>query len=205
MTFNLSTLSVASLDFATIKQNLIAFLSQYPEFRDYDLSNPSSASGVFLDILAANTAYNGFYLQQTLTNSFVSSATNRKALLLLASNAGILVQDSISSRVLATVTNTTTTDIPAYYVFNGISSSGVQITLYNTEIIPASTSNEIELVSGFGITEFGNFDLASQSLVIPYIYDPSTIQVTVDDEIWTYVDVTTNVPNGNVYTIINGI
>lgn len=203
--FDLSTLNVASLNVDTIKQNLITFLKQYPEFTDYDLSNPSSASGLFLSILAANTAYNGFYLQQALTNAFISSATNKKSLLLLASNLGILVKDSTSSRTTVTLSNTGSSALPQYSVFNATSSNGTQISMYNAEEIPAGSEFTTELIAGYGLTEFGNFDLVTQSLTISYEYDPTTIVVTVNDEVWTRVDSTTNVENTKIYSIINSI
>lgn len=204
--FDISTLNVASLNFTTIRQNLITFLQQYPEFAEYDLSNPSSASGLFINILAANTAYNGFYLQQALANSFVSSATNKKSLLLLASNLGILIEDSVSSRTSALLSNSSSEAIPQYSTFTATSSSGVQINLYNRDEIPASSEITTELISGFSVSQYGNFDLTTQSLLVPYDYDPTTIVLTVNDETWTYVDSTTNVSEtNNIFSIINGI
>lgn len=204
MEFNLADLNVGSLNFPQIKANLIAFLTRYPQFSEYDLTNPASSSSLFLDILSANTAYNGFYLQQSLTNSFPATATNRKNLLLMGSLAGVLIRDSVSSRVTATVTNSGTT-VPAYSSFSGVSSSGIQVQLYNVSPIPALSTVEVEFVTGSALDQFSNMDLVSQSLVIPYSYDPTTIRMFVNGVEWSFVDVTSNTTGSEIFTVTNGL
>ena len=54
----MAEMKYSDLDFAQIKENLKNFLKSQSKFKDYDFDG--SGISVLLDLLAYNTAYNGF-------------------------------------------------------------------------------------------------------------------------------------------------
>ena len=61
MAVNEKRLSVTEFDFDDVKDNLKVFLRNQTEFKDYDFEG--SGMNIMLDILAYNTHYLGFNLQ----------------------------------------------------------------------------------------------------------------------------------------------
>ena len=79
-----------ALDFNNIKNNLKLFLSQRPEFSDYNFE----ASGLsnLLDVLAYNTHYNALLANFSLNESFLSTAQLRSSLVGLSGSLGYTVR-----------------------------------------------------------------------------------------------------------------
>jgi hypothetical protein len=71
MTAN-SALVVSDLDFDTIRNNLVAFLSSQSQFKDYDFDG--SNIGTLLDVLSYNTFMNNFYTNMAISEMFLDSA-----------------------------------------------------------------------------------------------------------------------------------
>ena len=71
-------LQVQELDFETIKQNFIDFMKSQNQFKDYDYKGASM--NIFLDMLAYNTHYMGFYAHMLANEAFVDSATQKASL-----------------------------------------------------------------------------------------------------------------------------
>ena len=57
-----TSLRVTELDFSTIKNNLINYLQSQSTFQDYNFAG--SGMSVLLDLLAYNTYYNAYYLNE---------------------------------------------------------------------------------------------------------------------------------------------
>lgn len=70
-----SALVVSDLDFETIRDNLVSFLSSQARFKDYDFEG--SNLGVLLDVLAYNTHMNNFYTNMAISEMFLDSAQIR--------------------------------------------------------------------------------------------------------------------------------
>ena len=70
-----SALTVADLDFDSIRSSLKTFLSSQTKFVDYDFEG--SNMSVLLDLLAYNTHYNTFYLNMVGNEMFLKSAQLR--------------------------------------------------------------------------------------------------------------------------------
>ena len=70
-----SALSVADVDFATIKSELKTYLDSQSIFNDYNFAG--SNLNVLLDVLAYNTFMQNFYLNQVASESFLDSAQLR--------------------------------------------------------------------------------------------------------------------------------
>ena len=67
-----SNLTLTSLDFDTLKNNLITFLQSQTQFKDYDFTGPNLS--VLMDLLSYNTYLNSFYLNMIGSEMFLDSA-----------------------------------------------------------------------------------------------------------------------------------
>jgi len=82
----MSEIKYNELDFAKIKENLKSYLKSQSKFRDYDFE--ASGLSILLDLLAYNTAYNGFYLNMLASESFLDSAYMRPSVVSRAKQLG---------------------------------------------------------------------------------------------------------------------
>ena len=73
-----SALRVTELDFASIKENLKTYLRSQTEFQDFDFEG--SGMSVLLDILAYNTHYMAYYLNQVGNEMFLDTAQVRDSI-----------------------------------------------------------------------------------------------------------------------------
>lgn len=71
----MSEIKYTELDFVKIKNNLKNFLKSQEKFKDYNFDG--AGVSVLLDLLAYNTAYNGFYLNMVANEMFLDSAVLR--------------------------------------------------------------------------------------------------------------------------------
>ena len=70
-----SNIQMTDLDFNTIKNNLKTFLQSQDTLKDYNYEG--SALSTLLDVLAYNTQYNAFYLNQVANEMFLDTAIQR--------------------------------------------------------------------------------------------------------------------------------
>lgn len=80
------SLSVNQLDFDTIKQNMINFLQNQEEFKDYDFEG--SGLSVILDLLSYYTHYQGVYNNFTASELFLDTAQKRSSVVSHAKSLG---------------------------------------------------------------------------------------------------------------------
>lgn len=215
MSYDYTKLNIGQLDYEGIKSNLVTFLKSQPNLASFDFDSPSSSLNIFLDILATNTAYNGFYLHSVLTNAFPTTAKTKRSLLLNAGFLGTFISDISSARCIATVRNTGTV-VPAFSTFNATMLNGSPCFFYNTQPIAVTTGTDttsVTLVAGKRVQYFSNFDFTNKVIEIPLTYDPESLvlQTTLDGTNYTTWTKLTNYSNsvieqngGRVYTIKNG-
>lgn len=214
MSYDYSNLNIGKLDYTSIRSSLVQFLTQYPQFQNYDFDNPTSAINLFIDLLAANTSYNGYYLHSVLTNAFPATATTKKMLMLNANLRGTLVADSLSARCELSLKNLSGETIPKLSTFQALQTNGFPCFFYNLEDIPGTDANTIftiPMIAGLEQATFGNFDPVTKSLDLDIIYDPTAVLLstreTSDVEAetyWTRVDSFTNTTDTKLFTVING-
>ena len=108
-----SKLKVSELDFDTIKYNLKNFLSDQNEFADYNFN--ASAMSVLLDLLAYNTHYNAFYLNMTVNEMFLDTASIRNSVVSRAKHLGYTPRSSRGAKAYVDLT-ITPADTPATIV-----------------------------------------------------------------------------------------
>jgi hypothetical protein len=94
-------LTVKSLDFKTIKSDLVAFLTSQEVFKDYNFQG--SGMSVLLDILAYNTHHMGFYANMIANESFLDSCIIRNSAVSLAKSIGYTPKSRIGSEVVVDV------------------------------------------------------------------------------------------------------
>ena len=103
-------LSVAELDFDTIKANLKDYFGSQSEFTDHNFDG--SAISVLLDILAYNTHYNAYYLNMLASESFLDSAQLRDSVVAKASMLGYVPKSTRGAQAYVDLT-ITASDSPA--------------------------------------------------------------------------------------------
>lgn len=211
MTYQLSNLNVASLDFDDIKTSLISFFKKQPDLADIDFENNASAANLLVNILATVTAYNGVYAQFGFVNSFATTTTLLNSLLGIAANNSVLITPTQGANTTRTVTTSGTT-LEEYTTFKAIAPNGAQTYFFNTEQVPYNTSKSIILYSGSNVVSYTNYDYETQSCELPYTIDPRTISfyenltgATAVNK-WTRVDkgTTSTTDNNTTFTVING-
>lgn len=79
-------LSVADLDFDTIKSNLKDYMRAQSQFKDYDFEG--SSLSVLIDLLAYNTHYNAFYANMIANEMFLDTAVFRESVVSKAKMIG---------------------------------------------------------------------------------------------------------------------
>lgn len=144
ITANNSKLQLTSLDFDSIKTNLVTFLQSQSQFADYDFTG--SAFNVLLDLLAYNTHYNAVYLNLVANEMFLDTAVLRSTVVSHAKALGYTPTSAVSA--LATVNlavtraatdNTSILTVPRFTQF---SSSALDGTSYNFVTLDNYTASQ---------------------------------------------------------------
>jgi len=78
--------SVNSLDFDTIKSDLVTYLSSQDTFKDYNFEGAGMA--ILLDILSYNTHHMGFYANMLANESFLDSCQLRSSAVSISKSTG---------------------------------------------------------------------------------------------------------------------
>jgi hypothetical protein len=172
VTANTSKLQLTSLDFDSIKQNLITYLQSQSEFQDYDFTG--SAFNVLLDILAYNTHYNAIYLNLVANEMFLDTAVLRSTVVSHAKALGYTPRSAVAAQatvnVAVTRSNTDNTSILTLPRFSQFSSDALNGSSYNFVTLDDTTAG----VDG-NTFYFNNVQIAEGSPVIKtFIADSST-------------------------------
>lgn len=93
-----TSISLVSLDFDTIKNNLKTHLTSQAIFADYDFEG--SNMSVLLDILAYNTHLNAFYLNMVASEAFLDSAQLRNSVVSKAKELNYITKSVRSSTAI---------------------------------------------------------------------------------------------------------
>jgi len=122
-----SSLSLTSLDFDTLKANLILFMQNQTVFKDYNFLG--SNLNVLMDILAYNSTLNAFYLNMVGSEAFLDTAQLRDSVVSRAKELNYIPRSARSAMGAVSVSFTTsgiagTLLIPAGTLFSGTNSNG---------------------------------------------------------------------------------
>lgn len=177
----MSKIKVTELDFQQIKENLKDFLKSQDRFSDYDFD--ASNLSVILDILAANTSLEAFYVNMLANESFLDTAVLRQSVVSRAKAIGYVPYSRKSARARVLVEFLSVPDtvdqisIPRGEKFAALlDETGVKyvFSVENGVVVTPNAqgrfSTELTLVEGIRLNQQFVFDVSlpqSQRFVIP--------------------------------------
>ena len=183
---------ISDLDFESIRGNLVSYLKNQDQFRDYNFEG--SGISVLLDLLAYNSYQQNFFLNMAYNESFLSTAQKRDSVVQSARSLGYTPRSRTSARISGTATlevsgNASTIEIPkntrftasidgTTYNFNNIESA----TVIRSQSDGSYVYNGLELVEGTQLTQryVVNTNNGDQRFLIPNSnVDLTTISVSV--------------------------
>lgn len=191
---------VSNLDFQSVKDDMITYFKDRPEFADYEFAG--SGLNLLMDILAYNTHYNALAANFMLNESFIDTALVRSNVVSLAKSLNYVPRSakSSSTKLLLTVprlNNEGFFTIPAGSLFKA-SGGGQSFNFYTTEDYTVNYSSTqssnnitVDIFEGKLLTqrfvhtdktqEFPGFDLGHTNI------DVSTLTVSVNGVKYTQV------------------
>ena len=92
---------VSDLDFQSIKNDLVNYFSERPEFADYEFAG--SSLNLLMDILAYNTHYNALTANFQLNESFIDTSLIRSNVVSLAKSLNYVPRSARSAQTKITV------------------------------------------------------------------------------------------------------
>ena len=186
-----SALVVSSLDFDTIRGNLVNFLQSQSQFQGYDFSGPNI--GVLLDVLSYNTYLNNFYTNMAISESFLDSAQMFDSVASRAKELNYTPRSYSSAVAYVNLTVSATNSpysvtIPAYTAFNTRMDSGVYTFSTSENIIVYASNNytiaNVAIYEGQYVTDtfVVNSTLNNQQYLLsnPQV-DTSSLVITVQN------------------------
>lgn len=121
--------SVSTLDFNDIKTKIITYLKQDPYYKNFNFEAANISR--FINLLAYNTLYNGYYTKMLMDESFIDSAKTMQAMISHANTHNYLVKLMSASRAMITI------KVPAIKVADDVGyiliPSGTSFTSYNVD------------------------------------------------------------------------
>jgi len=144
-----SSLSLTSLDFDGIKNNLKTYMQSQTTFKDYDFEG--SNINVLLDILSYNTYMNAFYLNMTASEGFLDSAQMRSSVVSHAKELNYTPRSARSAKgvvdlsIRLTSGSTNLIEIPKGTQFSGVNSLGSFVFTTDQTHTISSVNNIFEL------------------------------------------------------------
>ena len=111
-----TALQVSELDFDGIKTNLINFIKSKNQFADFDFEG--SNLNLMADILAYNTFYNSYYVNQLANESFLESAQLRNNVVSKAKTLGYTPRSAIAPMAIVNLLITPDTPTAAPLVID---------------------------------------------------------------------------------------
>lgn len=144
-------LNISSLEFDDIKNDIKDYFKQDQQWTDYNFEG--SAMSSYLNILAYNTHYTGYYVKMMLNEGFADTAQTREAMLSKAKRGGYIVKSktsayaSVSVEVKNVDPDVSFVNIPRGTVFNTKSSTDNRNVFCTTTdyIIKRDSANNFKL------------------------------------------------------------
>jgi len=191
-----NTLAVTNLDYTGLKQSLVAFMRNYPQFKDYDFEGSNLST--LIDLMSYNTYINSFYTNMAINEMFLDTAVLRDSVVSHAKDLNYLPRSARSSVGYIDIQITPNDNppyiaIPAGTKFQGTDGTGVYTfsSVSNTIITPVSNtyiSVNVAIQEGVSLSEtfIVNNAIQDQRYMIsnPNI-DTTTLVVTVTNDLGT--------------------
>jgi len=199
-----SNIQITNLDFDSIKSNFINYLQGQSTFQDYNFEG--SGLNVLLDVLAYNTQYNAYYLNQVANEMFLDSAVQRSSVVSQAKVLGYVPKSAIAPtatvNVVFTNVNTNSLTLPAYQSFGSAPINGVNYTFTNPD---SYTVNVVNNTAIFPEVEIKQAVVATYSFTVDSSTNPNYVFEIPDNAIdTTTLQVIVQQSSSNsAYTIYN--
>ena len=187
-----NSISLVSLDFDTLKNQLKTYLKSQAQFSDYDFDG--SNMSVLLDILTYNSHLNAFYLNMVASEMFLDSAQLRNSVISHAKALNYVPRSPKSARATITArfaqSGLNSLSIPENTRFTGKNSNGTFTFLTSESVVlyPANgffTTTNLTIYEGSLLTDtfVMNNALENQRFVLtnPNI-DTDSLRVTVIED-----------------------
>jgi hypothetical protein len=179
-----SNIQMTDLDFNTIKNNLKTYLKSQDTLKDYNYEG--SALSTLLDVLAFNTQYNAYYLNQIGNEMFLDSAKQRSSVVSQAKVLNYVPKSAIAPSATVNITvnqvQDTALTLPKFTTFMSEAIDGVNYNFVTTDSSTVSVSANTAVFNGIEI---------KQGI-------PSSMSFTVDSN--TNPDYKFVIPNANIDT-----
>lgn len=159
------SITLTEVDFLSYKNQLISWLKEQEEFRDFDFE--SSNINVLVELLAYNTYVNGFYLSMIMSEAFLDSAQMKSSIISHAKELNYVPRSYRSA--VAAINLTFKGEQPTYLLEKGQSFSAV----IKSNTYSFSLANSVLLTSANG-TFSANLNIYEGSYFSDtYIYNRS--------------------------------
>ena len=201
--------NISELDFEQIRTNLLSFVKNNSEFKDFDFE--ASGLNFLVDLLAYNTQYSAYYLNQVANEMFLDTAQRRKNAVSIAKQMGYLTNSKKSS--IASIhlkltgpelqNNIGTISIPRYTVFYGSNSTGTfPFVSWTTVLLSASNgfSTNIDLVQG----QFISQEIVANNLLLEKKFKIESPEIDID-HLDVFVSENSNTTNRVQYKRVSDI
>lgn len=205
-----TTLSVANVDFGTLKSSYKTYLQGQTLFKDFDFTG--SNLNVLLDVMSYNTYMNNFYLNMVAAESFLDSAVLRDSVISHAKTLNYLPSSYTSSKATINITITpedspAAISLPKYTAFTAMVDSNTYTFSTNEGItIQADANaayyvNNLDVFEGEIVTELYqvNTSNTSQRFVL------NNKEIDIDSLVVNVTESTTNLANANYTRSLNTV
>ena len=205
-----TTLSVANVDFGTLKSSYKTYLQGQTLFKDFDFTG--SNLNVLLDVMSYNTYMNNFYLNMVAAESFLDSAVLRDSVVSHAKTLNYLPSSYTSSKATLNIVITpedtpAAITMPRYTAFTAMVESNTYTFTTNEGItIQADANgayyvNDLDVYEGEIVTEMYQVNTAntSQRFVL------NNKEIDINSLVVNVTESTTNLANANYTRSLNTV
>jgi len=181
-----STIQVTELDFNSIKNNLKTFLQSQDVLKDYNYDG--AALNILLDVLAYNTQYNAYYLNQVANEMFLDSGILRNSVVSQAKLLGYMPKSVRAPEALINLTVNQVTDASLTLPkFTNFMSEAIDSRNYNFVTTDSTTVNVVN-----GQAVFNNLSIKQGNAInLSYLVDETQNPKFVFKIRYANVDTTT--------------
>lgn len=160
MSIKVPSENISELDFNEVRKNLLSFVKNNSEFKDYDFE--ASGLNFLVDLLAYNTQYSAYYLNQIANEMFLDTAQRKKNAVSIAKQMGYLTNSKKAAIAdisfhLFDMVNTGAVTLPKNTVFYGKKLTGETLPFVSWNTVNLNATNnfraEIDLVQGQYMSE----------------------------------------------------
>ena len=107
------TETISELDFNEIRKSFLSYVKNNSEFSNYDFE--ASGLNFIVDLLAYNTQYNAFYLNQIASEMYLDTAQKRRNVVSIAKQMGYLANSKKASQAVINFTLTNIENLAGSY------------------------------------------------------------------------------------------